>query len=254
MRTEKHILMDIDGVIVRGARVIPGAPEFIGRLAAAGRKFLVLTNNPAYTPRDLSARLTRMGIAIPETHIFTAALATAQFLHSQRPEGTAYVLGEAGLTTALHDAGYTLTDQNPDYVILGVTTSYDFERITRAVRLIAAGSRFIATSPDVVGPTESGLEPGTGAVAALITAATGVGAYFVGKPNPLMMRAALRTIGTHSEETMMIGDRMDTDIIAGTEAGMETTLVLTGVTPREQVERFPYQPTNIVASIAEIEV
>lgn len=254
MRTEKHILMDMDGVIVRGSHVVPGAPEFIGRLAAAGRKFLVLTNNPAYTPRDLSARLTRMGIAVPPTHIFTAALATAQFLHSQRPEGTAYVLGEPGLTTALHDAGYTLTDENPDYVVLGVTTSYDFERITRAVRLIAAGSRFIATSPDVLGATEAGLEPGTGAVAALIAAATGVQAYFVGKPNPLMMRAALRTIGTHSEETMMIGDRMDTDIIAGTEAGMETTLVLTGVTSREQVARFPYQPTHILGSVAEIEV
>jgi NagD protein len=254
MRTAKHILMDMDGVIVRGARVVPGAPEFIGRLAAAGRKFLVLTNNPAYTPRDLSARLTRLGIAVPATHIFTAALATAQFLHSQRPEGTAYVVGEAGLTTALHDAGYTLTDQNPDYVVLGVTTSYDFERLTRAVRLIAAGSRFIVTSPDVVGPTEEGLEPGTGAVAALIAAATGVQPYFVGKPNPLMMRNALRTLGAHSEETMMIGDRMDTDIVAGTEAGMETTLVLSGVTLREQVERFPYQPTNIIASVAEIEV
>ena len=254
MKTEKHILMDMDGVIVRGAQVIPGAPEFISRLVDVGRKFLVLTNNPAYTPRDLSARLTRLGIAVPETHIFTAALATAQFLHAQRPDGTAYVVGEAGLTTALHDIGYTLTDQRPDYVVLGVTTSYSFERITQAVRLIAAGSRFIVTSPDVVGPTEAGLEPGTGAVAALIGAATGVAPYFVGKPNPLMMRAALRTIDAHSEEAMMIGDRMDTDIIAGTEAGMETTLVLTGVTRREQVERFPYQPTHIIGSVAEIEV
>ncbi len=254
MRTEKHILMDMDGVIVRGARVIPGAPEFIARLLAAGRKFLVLTNNPAYTQRDLSARLAHMGIPVPATNIFTSALATAQFLHAQRPEGTAYVVGEAGLTTALHDAGYTLTDQNPDYVVLGVTTSYSYERITQAVRLVAAGARFIVTSPDVVGPTEAGLEPGTGAVAALIAAATGVQPYFVGKPNPLMMRNALRTLGTHSEETMMIGDRMDTDIIAGMEAGMETALVLTGVTLREQVGRFPYQPTYIVESVAEIEV
>ena len=196
-----------------------------------------------------------MGIAVPARRTSSpSALATAQFLHSQRPEGTAYVVGEAGLTTALHDAGYTLTDRNPDYVVLGVTTSYDFERITRAVRLIAAGARFIVTSPDVVGPTEDGIEPGTGAVAALIAAATGVQPYFVGKPNPLMMRDGAATLGTHSEETMMIGDRMDTDIVAGTEAGMETTLVLTGVTAREQVDRFPYQPTHIVESIADIEV
>jgi NagD protein len=254
MKTGKHILMDMDGVIVRGSRVIPGAPEFIARLEAAGRRFLVLTNNPAYTPRDLAARLSHLGLAIPEQSIWTSALATARFLHSQRPHGTAYALGEAGLTTALHDAGYTLTDQKPDYVVLGVTTTYSFERITQAVRLIAAGSRFIVTSPDVVGPAEQGIEPGTGAVAALIAAATGVQPYFVGKPNPLMMRTALHTLGTHSEETMMIGDRMDTDIIAGTEAGMETTLVLTGVTAREQIARFPYQPTHVVDSVADIEV
>src|SRR5947209_5454428 len=174
MKTQKHILMDMDGVIVRGSRVIPGAPEFIARLQAAGRKFLVLTNNPAYTARDLAARLAHLGLAIPEHAIWSSALATAQFLHSQRPNGTAYALGEAGLTTALHDAGYTLTDQNPDYVVLGVTTTYSFERFTHAVRLIAAG--------------------------------------------------------------------------------METTLVLTGVTAREQVARFPYQPTNIIDSVADIEV
>lgn len=254
MKTEKHILMDMDGVIVRGARVIPGAPEFIGRLLAVGRKFLVLTNNPAYTPRDLAARLAHLGLAVPEQNIFTSALATAQFLQSQRPNGTAYAIGEAGLTTALHDAGYTLTDQNPDYVVLGITTAYSYERITQAVRLVAAGARFIVTSPDVVGPTEHGIEPGTGAVAALIAAATGVTPYFVGKPNPLMMRTALHTIDAHSEETMMIGDRMDTDIIAGTEAGMETALVLTGVTAREQIARFPYQPTHVLDSIADIEV
>ncbi len=254
MKTEKHILMDMDGVIVRGARVIPGAPEFIGRLLAVGRKFLVLTNNPAYTPRDLAARLAHLGLAVPEKNIFTSALATALFLQNQRPNGTAYAIGEAGLTTALHDAGYTLTDQNPDYVVLGITTAYSYERITQAVRLVAAGARFIVTSPDVVGPTEHGIEPGTGAVAALIAAATGVTPYFVGKPNPLMMRTALHTIDAHSEETVMIGDRMDTDIIAGTEAGMETVLVLTGVTAREQIARFPYQPTHVLDSIAEIEV
>ncbi|HET9112215.1 MAG TPA: HAD-IIA family hydrolase [Ktedonobacterales bacterium] len=245
-------LMDMDGVLVRGAQPIPGADEFIGRLRAANKPFLILTNNSLYTPRDLQARLALSGLHVNVDELFTSALATAQFLHSQMPEGSAYVIGEAGLTTALHDVGYILTDTAPDYVVLGETLSYSFVRLTQAIRLIQAGARFIATNPDVIGPTEAGIVPATGAVAALVYEATGVKPYYVGKPNPLMMRSALRRLGGHSETSMMIGDRMDTDIIAGTEAGMATTLVLTGVTARESVDRFPYRPTHVADSVADI--
>lgn len=250
----KSYLCDMDGVLVRGSQVVPGANEFIKRLQDRGLKFLVLTNNSLYTQRDLHVRLSRIGLEVPAASIYTSALATAQFLHTQHPNGTAYVIGEAGLTTALHDIGYILTDQSPDYVVLGETTSYSFERITVAMRLVAAGARFIATNPDVSGPGEGGLVPATGAVAALISAATGVIPYYIGKPNPLIMRTALRTLNAHSEDSVMIGDRMDTDIIIGTESGLETILVLTGVTRREDVNRFPYRPTHIVESVADIEI
>lgn len=245
-------LMDMDGVLVRGSQPIPGADAFIGRLREAGKPFLILTNNSLYTPRDLQARLALSGLHVKVEELYTSALATAQFLHSQTPNGSAYVIGEAGLTTALHDVGYILTDTGPDYVVLGETLSYSFVRITQAIRLIREGARFIATNPDVIGPTEAGIVPATGAVAALVHEATGVSPYFVGKPNPLMMRSALRQIGGHSETSMMIGDRMDTDIVAGTEAGMSTTLVLTGVTAREAVARFPYRPIHIAESVADI--
>ncbi|GIX49451.1 MAG: acid sugar phosphatase [Candidatus Tectimicrobiota bacterium] len=248
----KAYLIDMDGVLVRGNRPIPGAPDFIARLQAAGIPFLVLTNNSFFTPRDHQARLQAMGFDIPAAAIFTSALATAAFLHRQRPHGTAYVVGEAGLTTALHDIGYTLTEHAPEYVVLGETVSFSFERLSTALRLIAAGARFIATNPDVVGPSEHGVVLACGAVAAMIAAATGVKPYFVGKPNPLMMRAALRQLGVHSEDAVMIGDRMDTDIVAGTESGMETVLVLTGVTRREEVDRFPYRPSRIVDSVADL--
>jgi NagD protein len=246
-------LMDMDGVLVRGAQLITGAAEFIERLRARGMPFLILTNNSLYTARDLQARLFRIGLDVPAEALYTSALATAQFLHNQSPGGTAFVIGEAGLTTALHDVGYVLSDHQPDYVVLGETLSYSFQRITQAIRFVAAGARFIATNPDVVGVAEEGLLPATGAVAALIAEATGVRPYFVGKPNPLMMRSALRQLGAHSETSAMIGDRMDTDIVAGTEAGMRTILVLTGVTKREQVERFPYRPSVVVESVAQIE-
>ena len=250
----KSYLCDMDGVLVRGSRPIPGANEFLRRLQAAEAKFLVLTNNSLYTPRDLQVRLQRIGLDVPPGAIYTSALATAQFLHTQYPDGSAYVIGEAGLTTALHDIGYVITDVQPDYVVIGETTAYSFERITQAMRLVAAGARFIATNPDVSGPGDGGLVPATGAVTALIAAATGVQPYFIGKPNPLMMRTALRTIEAHSESSVMIGDRMDTDIIVGTESGLETILVLTGVTRREDVERYPYRPIHIVESVADIVV
>jgi len=250
----KNYLTDMDGVILRGRTLIPGAAEFVERLRAKDIPFLILTNNSQYTQRDLQVRLSFMGLEVPPEAIFTSALATAQFLDDQRPEGRAYVIGESGLTTALHDIGYVLTDQEPEYVVLGETTAYSFERITRAIRFVTAGARFIATNPDVMGPGEGGIVPATGAVAALISAATGVKPYFIGKPNPLMMRTALRTLNAHSEDSVMIGDRMDTDIVAGLESGLRTILVLTGVTTREQVERFPYRPTWIKESVAEIEV
>jgi 5'-nucleotidase len=254
MPLPKNYICDMDGVLVRGSQVVPGANEFIQRLQAASAKFLVLTNNSLYTPRDLYARLQRIGLEVPPNAIYTSALATAQFLATQHPGGSAYVIGEAGLTTALHDAGYIITDQDPEYVVLGETLSYSFERITQAMRFVAAGARFIATNPDVSGPGEGGMVPATGAVAALISAATGVQPYYIGKPNPLIMRTALRTLDAHSEHSVIVGDRMDTDIIIGTESGLETILVLTGVTRREDVSRFPYRPTHIVESIADIVV
>lgn len=231
---------------------MPGADAFIKRLRETGRPFLVLTNNSIYTPRDLHARLSRMGLDVPVESIWTSALATAKFLDNQHPGGTAYAIGEAGLTTALHDAGYVLTDADPDFVILGETRTYSFEALTKAIRLINDGARFIATNPDNTGPSPEGALPATGSVAALITKATGKDPYFIGKPNPLMMRTGLNALGAHSESSAMIGDRMDTDILAGLEAGMETFLVLTGVTGTADIDQYPFRPTNVVDSIADI--
>jgi NagD protein len=245
-------LMDMDGVLVHEEHAIPGADRFLGRLRELGTPFLVLTNNSMYTRRDLAARLRASGLEVPEEAIWTSALATARFLEAQRPGGSAFVIGEAGLTTALHTAGYTLTDREPDYVVLGETRTYSFERISRAIRLILGGARFIATNPDATGPTPDGPLPATGSVAALISRATGVEPYFVGKPNPLMMRSALNAIDAHSETTAMIGDRMDTDVVSGLEAGLETVLVLTGLTTRAEAERYPYRASRVVDSIADL--
>jgi NagD protein len=245
-------LTDMDGVLIHEGVPIPGAAEFIKRLRESGRPFLVLTNNSIYTPRDLQARLARMGLDVPVENIWTSALATAKFLEDQRPGGTAYVIGEAGMTTALHDIGYILTDHEPDYVVLGETRTYSFEALTRAIRLINGGARFICTNPDETGPSTEGPLPATGAVAALITKATGKDPYFAGKPNPLMMRTGLNAIGAHSETSAMIGDRMDTDVLAGLEAGMETFLVLTGVTTPGDVDRYPFRPSTVVNSIADL--
>jgi NagD protein len=245
-------LMDMDGVLVHEENAIPGAAKFIGRLRQLERPFMVLTNNSIYTRRDLAARLRASGLDVPEEAIWTSALATARFLEDQRPGGSAYVIGEAGLTTALHAAGYTLTERTPDYVVLGETRTYSFERITHAIRLIENGARFIATNPDATGPSVDGPLPATGSVAALISRATGREPYFVGKPNPLMMRSALNTLDAHSETAAMVGDRMDTDVVSGMEAGMETILVLTGVTTPGDAERHPYRASRIVDSIADL--
>jgi NagD protein len=242
----------MDGVLVHEDTIIPGAAEFVAALVRSGRRFLVLTNNSIFTPRDLKARLRASGIELPEQSIWTSALATAQFLDDQRPGGSAFVVGEAGLTTALHEVGYTMTERDPDYVVLGETRTYSFEAITKAIRLIEAGARFIATNPDVSGPSQHGTLPATGSVAALISAATGRQPYYIGKPNPLMMRSALNRIDAHSESTVMIGDRMDTDVIAGIEAGMETILVLSGVTSPTDAERFAYRASRIVDSVADL--
>jgi NagD protein len=242
----------MDGVLVHEENAVPAAQDFLNRLRELGKPFLVLTNNSIYTRRDLAARLRASGLEVPEESIWTSALATADFLADQRPGGSAFVIGEAGLTTALYQVGYTLTERAPDYVVLGETRTYSFERITRAIRLIDQGARMIATNPDPTGPAPDGPMPATGAVAALISRATGVEPYFVGKPNPLMMRSALNAIEAHSETTAMIGDRMDTDIVAGLEAGLESILVLTGVTKPEEVKRYPYTPSRIVDSVADL--
>ena len=245
-------LSDMDGVLVHESEALPGAAEFVAALQAKGRPFLLLTNNSIYTPRDLAARLAASGLMVPEESIWTSALATADFLSQQKPDGTAFAIGEAGLTTALHDVGYTLTDSNPDYVVLGELRSYSFTAITRAIRLILGGARFIATNPDVTSPSPDGPLPATGAAAAMITKATGAEPYFVGKPNPMMFRGAMNRIGASAKCTVMIGDRMDTDIVAGIEAGLDTILVLTGSTRREQIARFPWRPGRVLDSIADV--
>ncbi|MEU2111481.1 HAD-IIA family hydrolase [Streptomyces sp. NPDC019507] len=245
-------LTDMDGVLMHEGVPIPGADAFLKRLRDSGKPFLVLTNNSIYTARDLAARLDRIGLHVPAENIWTSALATAKFLDDQRPNGTAFVIGESGLTTALHDNGYVLTDHNPDFVVLGETRQYSFEALTKAIRLINNGSRFIATNPDNTGPSPEGALPATGSVAALITKATGKDPYFIGKPNPLMMRAGLNAIGAHSEGSAMIGDRMDTDVLAGLEAGMTTFLVRTGLTTDADIERYPFRPSHVVDSIADL--
>ncbi|MFV0252063.1 MAG: HAD-IIA family hydrolase [Beutenbergiaceae bacterium] len=242
----------MDGVLVHEEEAIAGAAEFIAALVERDCPFQVLTNNSIFTARDLAVRLRRSGIVVPEHRIWTSAMATAAFLQEQRPGGSAYVLGEAGLTTALHEVGYVMAERDPDYVVLGETRTYSFESITKAIRLIEAGARFIATNPDPTGPSRQGTLPATGSVAALISAATGRAPYYVGKPNPLMMRSALNRLEAHSETTVMVGDRMDTDVISGLEAGLRTVLVTSGSTRPEQVETFPYRPTLVLDSVADL--
>jgi NagD protein len=251
---QKNYLIDMDGVLVRGSILIPGADLFIERLKSKNAKFLVVTNNPRHTPRDLAHRLQRLGLDIQAEAIFTSAMATARFLQIQRPNGTAFVIGDSGLTSALHDVGYILTENDPDYVVLGESDNTTMDMLTKAVRLIGTGAHFIATNPDSSGPTAEGPAPACGALAALVERATGISPLYIGKPNPLMIRMALKFLGVHSENTVMIGDRMDTDVIAGVQAGLETILVLSGITQKENVHRFSYLPSHIVPSVAEIEI
>jgi len=245
-------LTDMDGVLVHENSALPGASDLIQQWRDEGTPFLVLTNNSIFTPRDLAARLRASGLDVPEESIWTSALATADFLKSQMPGGSAFVIGEAGMTTALHEAGFIMTDTDPDYVVVGETRSYSFDAITKAIRLIGKGARFIATNPDATGPSAEGPLPATGAITAMISKATGMDPYVVGKPNPMMFRSAMNRIGAHSENTAMIGDRMDTDIVAGIEAGLHTILVLTGISDQSEIDRYPFRPDEILTGVQEL--
>lgn len=243
---------DMDGVIYHGNRLLPGAMEFVQWLQAEKKRFLFLTNSSERSPAELRNKLKRLGLDVAEDHFYTSALATAGFLAGQQPEGSAFVIGEAGLINALYEAGLTMNDVNPDYVVVGDTRSYSYERIEKAVHLVRAGARLIGTNPDMTGPTEQGIVPSTGALIAPIELAAGIKAYFVGKPNPLMMRHALKRLESRREETVIIGDRMDTDIIAGIEADIETVLVLSGVTSKDDLWRFAYRPHHVLNGVGEI--
>lgn len=245
-------LTDMDGVLVAEHQALPGAVELLEQWRRDGTPFLVLTNNSIFTARDLAARLRASGIEIHEDNIWTSALATADFLRQQKPGGTAFVIGEAGILTAMHDAGFVMTETDPDFVVVGETRNYSFEAITKAIRHIDAGARFISTNPDATGPSPDGPLPATGAITALITKATGKEPYVVGKPNPMMFRSALNKIGAHSENTAMIGDRMDTDIVAGMEAGLHTVLVLSGISDLQALEQFPFRPDEIISGVHEL--
>jgi len=251
---KKNYLIDMDGVLVSGKKLIPGADTFIEKLKSKNIKFLILTNNSIYTPIDLAYRLKTAGIDVDASQIFTSAMATAAFMKAQKPNGSAFVIGESGLSVAIHNAGIIQSAEDPDFVVLGETFDYNFHMITKAVRLIRDGAAFLATNPDPIGPSESGIVPACGAMASLIEKASGKFAFFCGKPNPFMMRSALNYLGVHSEQTIIIGDRMDTDIVAGLQSGMETILVLSGVTNKQTIKDYPYKPHHIIESVAKLEV
>ncbi|MFZ4618108.1 MAG: HAD-IIA family hydrolase [Rectinemataceae bacterium] len=252
IRAKKAFIIDMDGVIYHGNRLLKGAGEFVDWLRARDKRFLFLTNSSERSPIELSQKLDRLGIVVEPEHFYTSALATATFLASQLPGGSAYVLGEPGLINALYEAGYTMNNVNPDYVVIGEAHSYGLDTIEKAVNLVIRGARLIGTNPDVNGPSESGVVPACGALIAPIELATGRKAYFVGKPNPLIMRHALRRLGATREETAIVGDRMDTDIVAGVESDMETVLVLSGVTKREDLPHFAYGPRHVLEGVFEI--
>lgn len=249
---KKGFICDMDGVIYHGNRLLPGVPEFFTWLKENHKKFLFLTNSGQYTPKELQQKLGRMGLEVEEVNFYTSALATAHFLSSQAPGCSAYVMGEHGLLNALYDAGITYNDVNPDYVVVGESSGYNLEMVTKAIRLVQGGAKLIGTNYDVTGPTEYGIAPACRALLAPIELATGKQAYYMGKPNPLMMRTGLKLLGVHSEEAAIIGDRMDTDIVAGIESGLDTVLVLSGVTTLEECQRFPYRPRVILDGVGDI--
>ena len=249
---KKGFICDMDGVIYHGNRVLPGVAEFIQWLHDENKEYLFLTNNSGYTPRELSQKLARMGLDVTEEHFYTSALATAAFLREQAPGCSVFAIGEAGLLNALYDAGITMNDVNPDYVVVGEGRSYSLDTLTKATNLVMQGAKLIGANSDVSGPIENGIVPACRALVAPIEMATGKQAYFCGKPNPLMMRTGLRILGVHSEEAVMIGDRMDTDMVAGIETGLDTVLVLSGVTAREDIKKFPYRPQLVLNGVGDI--
>ncbi len=252
LRSKRGFICDMDGVIYHGNRLLPGVKEFVDWLYKNNKEFLFLTNSSERSPRELQQKLARMGLDVNEKHFYTSALATAKFISNQAPGCSAYVIGAPGLVNALYEAGITMNDVNPDYVIVGETVNYNYENVVHAVRLVQNGAKLIGTNTDMTGPSEAGMLPACRALIAPIELATGKTAYFVGKPNPLMMRTGLKLLGVHSEEAVMIGDRMDTDIIAGIETGLTTVLVLSGCTAKEDVDRFPYRPKYVLDGVGEI--
>lgn len=252
MTGNRGYLIDMDGVIYRGTQLIAGADGFIRRLRDLGIPFMFLTNNSQRTRRDIATRLQRMGIDVEERHIYTCAMATARFLALQKPNGTAYVIGEGGLLQALHANGYAIVDNDPDYVVVGEGRTLTFEIMERAARMVVNGAKLVATNMDPSCPTADGLRPGCGAIAAMLERATGVPAFYVGKPNPIMMRAARKELGLSAEETTMIGDTMETDIAGGVQMGYRTILVLSGGTQKNDLAKFAYRPDVIVNSIADL--
>ena len=249
---KQGFICDMDGVIYHGDKILDGVREFVNWMLDNNKKFVFLTNSPERTPHELSMKLDRMGLSVTPDHFYTSAMATAEFLHSQAPGCTAYVIGEASLSKAMYDQGIYMNDVNPDYVVVGETRTYCFEKIEKAIALVNAGAKLIGTNPDITGPTERGVMPATGALVSPIEIATGKKAYFVGKPNPLMLRHGLNKINCHSEEIAFIGDRMDTDIIAGIESNVDTVLVLSGGTALEDSDKFPYRPKYIVCGVGDL--
>lgn len=252
LRSKKGFICDMDGVIYHGNKLLPGVKEFVDWLYREDKNFLFLTNSSERSPKELQIKLARMGLEVDESHFYTSALATAKFISSQAPGCSAYVIGGAGLVTALHDAGITMNDVDPDYVIIGEGNTYNYENILKAVKLVMRGAKLIGTNSDLTGPAEDGIIPACRAMISPIEMATGQKAYFIGKPNPLMMRTGLRILGVHSEDAAMIGDRMDTDIVAGIETGLDTVLVLSGVTDQNEIKKFPYRPRLVLNGVGDI--
>ena len=252
LRNKKGFICDMDGVIYHGNKLLPGVKEFVDWLYRENKNFLFLTNSSERSPKELQQKLKRMGLDVDESHFYTSALATARFISSQSPESSAYVIGGAGLIMALHDEGITMNDVDPDYVIIGEGNTYNYENILKAVHLVMKGAKLIGTNSDLTGPSENGIIPACRAMIAPIEMATGQNAYFIGKPNPLMMRTGLRILGVHSEDAVMIGDRMDTDMVAGIETGLDTCLVLSGVTDRADINTFPYRPRLVLNGVGDI--
>ena len=249
---KKAFICDMDGVIYHGNKILDGVKEFVNWMIENDKKFIFLTNSPERTPHELSMKLQRMGLEVSADHFYTSAMATAEFLSSQKPGCTAYVIGEPSLTKAMYDKKIYMNDINPDYVVLGETRTYNFEKLEKAIELVRGGAKLIGANPDTVGVTEKGIMPATGALIAPIEIATGKKAYFVGKPNPLMLRHGLKLLGCHSADIAFIGDRMDTDIIAGIESNVDTVLVLSGVTKEEDIQNFPYRPKYVLSGVGDI--